>query len=216
MRKTHRVLIVDDHYVVRRGFAELINDEAALELCGEASCVTDALAVARKELPDLVITDLGLPDQNGLELIKRIESSSLKAKVLVSSIQDESLYAERCLRAGAMGYVNKSEPPERVLEAIYCVLDGDVFLSPHMTRKLLKGVAGKNDLTSSSVDRLTDRELEVFDQLGRGLSAREIAERMKLSIKTIETHRDKIKKKLKIESTSKLTRYAVQWVLEQG
>lgn len=215
LSKKHRILIVDDHSMVRRGFAEVIAAEPNLELCGEATNVADALNIAHKERPDLIITDLGLPDQNGLELIKSIKASSLKASVLVSSIQDESLFAERCIRAGAMGYVNKAEPPERVVEAIQCVLGREVFLSPLMTRKLLKGVAGKKEATFS-IDQLTDRELEVFDLIGRGLSTREIADRMKLSIKTIETHRDKIKRKLEIETTSKLMRHAVQWVLEQG
>ncbi len=210
-------MIVDDHPMVRRGFSDVIADEAGLELCGEASNVADAMALARQENPDLIITDLGLPDQNGLELIKRVcASSSLRAVVLVSSIQDESLFAERCLRAGAMGYVNKAEPPERVVEAIYCVLNSEVYVSPTMTRKMLRGVAGKDNADGSSIERLTDRELEVFDLLGRGLSTREIADRMKLSIKTIETHRDKIKRKLEIESTPVLTRHAVQWVLENG
>lgn len=216
LSKKRRVLIVDDHSMVRRGFAEVVMAEATLELCGEATTVAEALSLARRDEPDLIITDLGLPDQSGLELIKSVKSSSLTSKVLVSSIQDETLFAERCIRAGAMGYVNKAEPPERVLEAIYCVLDGEVFLSPKMTRKLLKGVAGNPASDSSMVDQLTDREMQVFDQLGRGLSAREIADKMKLSIKTVETHRDKIKRKLKIESTPKLTQHAVKWVLENG
>ena len=216
LKKTYRVMIVDDHPMVRRGFADVINDEPALEFVGEAADVAQAIATARQTRPDLMIVDLGLPDQSGLELIKRIEGSKLRTKILVSSIQDESLFAERCLRAGAMGYVNKAEPPETVLEAIFRVLDGEVYLSNEMTRRLLRGMAGKSDEDTSTIERLTDRELEVFDLIGRGLTAREIAERLKLSIKTIETHRDKIKLKLEITSTAVLTRHAVQWVLEQG
>lgn len=209
-------MIVDDHPMVRRGFRDVIEDESTLTLCGEAANVVEAMTIAREQRPDLMIVDLGLPDHSGIELIKRVEASRLRTRILVSSIQDESLFAERCLRAGAMGYVNKAEPPEKVLEAIFRVLEGEVYLSAEMTRRLLKGVAGKADSQRSSIDRLTDRELEVFDLLGRGLTAREIAERMKLSIKTVETHRDKIKTKLEIQSTAILTRHAVQWVLEHG
>lgn len=214
--KVHRVLIVDDHPMVRRGFREVIEDEPTLSVCGEAASVTEAMSLAREQKPDLMIVDLGLPDHSGIELIKRVEASRLATRILVSSIQDESLFAERCLRAGAMGYVNKAEPPEKVLEAMFHVLDGEVYLSAEMTKKLLKGVAGKADTRTSLIDRLTDRELEVFDLLGRGLTTREMAERMKLSIKTVETHRDKIKTKLEIQSTAILTRHAVQWVLEHG
>lgn len=214
--KIYRIMIVDDHPMVRRGYSDVISDEPNLQLCGEAANVADAIKIAKDQKPDLMIVDLGLPDQSGLELVKRIAAGSLDIKVLVSSIQDDSLFSERCLRAGAMGYVNKAEPPEQVLKAIYRVLEGEVYLSSEMTRKLLKGVAGKPADNRSSIERLTDRELEVFDLLGRGLTTREIAERMKLSIKTIETHRDKIKVKLKVKSTAVLTRHAVQWVLENG
>lgn len=214
--KTHRVMIVDDHPMVRRGFADVIADESALELCGEAANAADAMTQARELKPDLMIIDLGLPDQSGVELIKRIRAAKLKSRILVSSIQDESLFAERCLRAGAMGYVNKAEPPETVLQAIFCVLDGEIYLSPDMTRRLIRGVAGKEEPRTSLIESLSDRELEVFDLLGRGLTTREIADRLVLSIKTVETHRDKIKVKLRIESTAVLTRHAVQWVLERG
>lgn len=213
----HRVIIVDDHPLMRRGLKELVIDEPQLEFCGEASNGIDGVKLAKKENPDLMILDLGLPDQGGLEVIKRVEAaSSVKTRILVCSIQDETLFAERCIRAGAMGYVNKAEPPEKMLEAVFRVLEGDVYLSPEMTRRLLKGVAGKGKADVPTIERLTDRELEVFDLLGRGLATREIADRLKLSIKTIETHRDKIKTKLEISSTSALTRHAVQWVLEHG
>ena len=214
--KRHRILLVDDHPLVRRGFADVITDEPSLELCAEASNAQEAMKLVREQKPDLTIVDLGLPDQSGVELIKRIKSAKLKCKILVSSIQDESLFAERCLRAGASGYVNKAESPETVLEAIFYVLNGEVYLSPAMTRRLIRGVAGKGSASGSLVDSLTDRELEVFDLMGRGLTTREVAERLNLSIKTVETHRDKIKTKLKIKSTAVLTRHAVQWVLEHG
>ena len=217
IRKTHRVLVVDDHPMVRRGFAEVIADESSLELCGEAANAAEAMELARELTPDLMIVDLGLPDQNGIELIKRIHASNLKTRILVSSIQDESLFAERCLRAGAVGYVNKAEPPETVLQAIFCVLDGEIYLSADMTRRLIRGVAGKDKADDGMlIDGLSDREFEVFDLMGRGLTTREIAERLSLSVKTVETHRDKIKTKLMIRSTAVLTRHAVQWVLEHG
>ena len=217
IHKTHRIFVVDDHPMVRRGFADVIADESNLDLCGEAATVLDAVTLSKDLKPDLMIVDLGLPDQSGLELIKRLQASKLRTRILVSSIQDETLYAERCLRAGAMGYVNKAEPPETVLEAIFCVLEGEVYLSPKMTRRLLRGVAGKSAGEDVSlIERLSDRELQVFDLMGRGLTTREIAERLKLSMKTVETHRDKIKGKLKVDSTAVLTRHAVQWVLEHG
>lgn len=216
MTKTHRVLVVDDHPMVRRGFADVIADEPGLECCGEASNAAAAMASARSLKPDLMIVDLGLPDQSGVELIKRMRATGLKTRILVCSIQDESLFAERCLRAGAMGYVNKAEPPEAVLRAIYCVLEGEVYLSPAMTRRLMRGMAGTGEPSGLLVDSLSDRELEVFDLLGRGLTTREVAHRLVLSIKTVETHRDKVKQKLRIKSTAALTRHAVQWVLEHG
>ena len=217
LNRKFRVIVVDDHPLMRRGLKDVVVDEPQLEFCGEAANAADAIKLAREQNPDLMVLDLGLPDQGGLEVIKRVEASSAsKTRILVCSIQDETLFAERCIRAGAMGYVNKAEPPEKVLEAVFRVLEGDVYLSPQMTRRLLKGVAGKNNADTPTIDRLTDRELEVFDLLGRGLATREIADRLKLSIKTIETHRDKIKVKLEIESTPALTRHAVQWVLEHG
>lgn len=217
LNRKYRVIVVDDHPLMRRGLKDVVVDEPQLEFCGEAANAADAVKLVKKENPDLMVLDLGLPDQGGLEVIKRVEAaSSVSTRILVCSIQDETLFAERCIRAGAMGYVNKAEPPEKLIEAIFQVLEGEVYLSSLMTRRLLKGVAGKNNADTPTIERLTDRELEVFDLLGRGLATREVADRLKLSIKTIETHRDKIKAKLEIKSTPALTRHAVQWVLEHG
>jgi DNA-binding NarL/FixJ family response regulator len=210
-------MIVDDHPLMRRGYAELISGEPTLELCGEASTCADAIKLARKLKPDLVVVDISLPDSSGLELIKQIAASSLVAKVLVSSIHDESVYAERCLRAGAMGYINKTEPPETVIEAMLSILSGDIYLSPRMTRRLLKQVARtEKGHEGTSIEQLTDRELEVFDLIGRGLTTREIAGRLHLSVKTVETYRDNIKEKLGLTNSAELVRHAVHWVLESG
>jgi DNA-binding NarL/FixJ family response regulator len=214
-RAKYRVMIVDDHPLMRRGYAELISDEPALELCGEASTCAAANQLARQLKPDLIVVDISLPDSSGLELIKQIVASRLESRILVCSIHDESIYAERCLRAGAMGYINKTEPPEAVVEAMMSVLGGEVYLSPRMTRQLLKHVVrGDKGEEVTSIELLTDRELEVFDLIGRGLTTREIANRLHLSIKTVETYRDNIKGKLGLANSAELVRHAVQWVLE--
>ena len=210
-------MIVDDHPLMRRGFAEVISDQSRLELCAEAASAADALKTVKTAKPDLMIVDICLPDTSGLELIKRISATRESPRILVASIHDETLFAERCLRAGAMGYINKAEPAEKVVEAIFRVLEGEVYLSTDMTGRLLKGVvSGPHAIESSPIDKLTDREIEVFDLIGRGLTTREISAKLHVSIKTVETHREHIKTKLELESAVELTRHAVQWVLENG
>ena len=215
-KETIRLMLVDDHPLVRRGLAELISDEPHLEVCAQLASAEDALQEIDEAHPDLVIVDVSLPGMNGVELIKRLRSRYPKILILVSSMHDESLFAERCLRAGANGYVNKEEATDKVVDAINRVIDGHLYLSAAMTSRLLHGVIAGDRGQQSILETLTDRELEVFALIGRGLPTREIAQKLHLSVKTIETHRDHVRTKLKIGSTTELMRHAVQWVLENG
>ncbi len=212
-----RIMLIDDHPLVRRGLTQLINGEEDLCVCAEASSGEDALASVDAVNPDLVVVDIALKGINGIELIKRMRSRLPDVKMLVSSMHDESLYAERALRAGARGYINKEEAPENVIEAIRQVLAGGVFLSSPMKDRLLTVmIDGGEQSEQSLVETLSDRELEVFTLIGRGLTTREIANRLHLSVKTIETHRERVRSKLNIGNSSELMRHAVQWVLENA
>jgi DNA-binding NarL/FixJ family response regulator len=210
-----RILIVDDHALVRRGLATLIGDERDLVVCGEAADTVEALAAVAALRPDLVIVDLSLKTGHGLDLIKQIRSHDERARILVLSMHDEKLFAERALRSGAMGYINKEEATGKVVEAIRQVLAGRVYVSAAMTERLLQRAAetggAKPRLPSES---LSDRELTVFQMIGQGVATREIAERLKLSIKTVETYREHIKAKLGLRNSAELSRHAAQWVLE--
>jgi len=217
VQRKRRILIVDDHPLVRAGIAALIGNEPDLMVCGETAVFSEALQLARGTEPDLAIVDLSLADGSGLELVKRLKGCEPDVQILVCSMHEESLFAQRVLNAGAMGYINKQEATSHVIEAIRRVLDGKVYLSERMTERVLYGLAGGGALGgAASIRNLTDRELEVLSLIGRGLVTSEIAEQLHLSVKTVETHREKIKKKLNLSSGGELTRYAVQWVLEQG
>ena len=211
---TTRIFIVDDHALVRRGLTELISHEPDMEVCGDADDAGTALQQVAVLHLDLVVVDISLKSSNGIELIKRIKSHDQKVKVLVSSMHDESLFAERALQAGASGYVNKKESTETVIEAIRKVMDGHVHLSAETTDHLLQQSARRHETDLAwSVDRLSDRELEVFELIGNGLGTRQIAERLHLSVKTIETHREHIKDKLNLHNSAELARNAVHWVM---
>jgi DNA-binding NarL/FixJ family response regulator len=211
-----RVLVVDDHPVVRHGLIQLIDSENDLEVCGQAASAQEALEVMSNSNPDLVIIDISLEGTNGIELIKQIKGQYEGMKMLVSSMHDESLYAERALRAGAMGYINKDTATEKVVTAVRQILRGKIYLSDEMSDRMLHGLSQRDgDAEQSPIQRLSNRELEVFELIGRGVTTREIAERLNLSIKTVETHRENIKRKLNLEKSSELTRCAVQWVLEE-
>lgn len=212
-----RILIVDDHPLVRRGLAALMENQPDLAVCAEAGDMGEALRQFDLTHPTLAIVDISLAGGNGLELIKRLVVRDSHAKILVVSMHEETLFAERALQAGAMGYINKQEATTRIIEAIRQVLRGKVYLSEPMTERLLKGVAqGVPETSDSSIASLSDRELEVFGMIGQGIGTSQIAEQLHLSVKTIETHRDRIKKKLNLESGSELNRRAMQWVMEQG
>ena len=211
-----KILIVDDHPSVREGLALRISLHADLELCGEADSEEQAITLVQQMKPDLMLVDISLKSGHGLELIKRIRSMDPTVKMLVISGFQESLYAERACRAGALGYLNKQESSEKMIEAIRTVLAGERFLSPEVSRRLISQALGSSDRKKTPIEQLTDRELEVFRMIGEGLSTGLIASRLFLSTHTIDTHRENIKRKLTLNSAAELSRAAVQWLLENG
>jgi len=207
-----KVLIVDDHPIIRQGLAELINNEQDLIVCGQAEDAPEALVKIKESEPDMVIVDISLKETSGMELIKDIKAKYSNLPVLVLSMHDEALYAERILRAGAKGYVMKAEATEKVIVAIRKILGGQIYVSDNMAAKMVrKLVGGGPDVGVSAIERLSDRELEVFHLIGQGYGTRQIAERLHLSIKTIETYREHIKEKLNLADASELLQYAIQW-----
>ena len=208
-----RILIVDDHPIFRMGMKELLNQEDDFTVCSVAKDFTSARRALREDQPDLAIIDISLAEENGLDLVKEINVNYNGLPVLVLSLHDESVWAERAIRAGARGYVMKKEASESVISAIKNILNGKIHVSPDMMAHLLDKFQGNPSAQGApTVDILTDRELEVFRLIGSGLSTREIAERMKLGIKTIGTYRDRIKQKLCIKSATELTRRGVLWI----
>lgn len=215
-RSATKILIVDDHPSVREGLALRISLHADLEVCGEAETEDQALGLVKQTSPDLVLVDVSLKSGHGIELIKRIRTLDPAIKMLVISGFQESLYAERALRAGALGYLNKQESNEKMIEAIRTVLAGERFLSPEMSRRLINQALGASDATKTPIENLTDRELEIFRMIGEGLTTSAIANRLFLSTHTIDTHRENIKRKLAVSTAAELSRAAVQWLLENG
>lgn len=215
--KHWRLMIVDDHPLVRFGLVSLIEGEPDLEVCAETGRISEALELARSVKPDLAIIDLSLADGNGLELVKRLKLVQGELLTLVCSMHDEILFAQRALNAGANGYINKQEATNLIIDAVRHVLRGKIWLSEAMTERVLLGITkGNHEPGKTPIDLLSDRELEVFGLIGQGLGPSQIAEQLHLSVKTIETHREKIKKKLSLSSGSELTRQAMQWSLEQN
>ena len=209
------ILIVDDHPLVRAGFSQLIGDTTDLTVCGEAGDMAAALKLLDSIMPDLAIIDLSLAGGSGMDLIEHIKARNSKILMLVASMHDESLYAERVLAAGARGYINKQEAQEKIIPAIRQVLDGKVYMSEFMTEKILNNmVSGSDD--KRGIKSLSNRELQVFEMIGQGVAPGKMAKQLNLSVKTIETHQAHIKKKLGLTSAHKLTHRAIRWVLEQG
>jgi DNA-binding NarL/FixJ family response regulator len=205
------VFVVDDHPVLRQGLGRLINDQPDLAMCGEADSPVDAMRLLTAAKPDVVIVDLTLRGGDGLELCKQIRDRFTHLPILVVSMHDEGLYAERALKAGARGYVMKQEPQETVLAAIRTVIKGEVYLSAKMSAKLLRSFSGpKSDADLPPLQRLTDRELEIFRLIGEGQSVRAIAEKLFLSTKTVEAHKEHIKQKLNLKSSNELLQYAIE------
>lgn len=214
--KRKRILIVDDHPMMRQGLAQLINSEPDLSVCCEADNARQAFETMVQNKPDLALVDISLPDRNGIELIKDIRALHPDLPVLVVSMHDESLYAERVLRAGGRGYIMKQEGGRKLMEAIRQVLAGQIYVSEKMSARILEIFSGGRRDNSSPVGRLTDREFEVFQLIGQGEGTRQIAERLGLSIKTVEVHRANIKEKLGVKGANDLMRFAVRWVDVQG
>ncbi len=206
-----RILIVDDHDIVRNGMAQLVAQEKDLEVCGQAGSVREALTRVEELSPDLVIIDISLKDGSGLELIKSLRAVYAELRLLVLSMHDASLYAERALRAGAHGYVMKEEPSETIIKAIRVVLKGEIYLSEHTASKLLGSLFSRGASPAGGVQSLTDRELEIFELLGAGRSTKEMADCLGISTKTIEAHRCNIKRKLDLSTNTELVRHAVWW-----
>jgi DNA-binding NarL/FixJ family response regulator len=209
------LLILDDHPMMREGLAQLINNERDLTVCGEAGTGREAIDLAGKLQPDLLLADISLPDKSGLEVIKDIQALHPGLAVLVISMHEESLYAERALRAGARGYIMKQEGGKRLLEAIRQVLGGAIYVSHKMSASLLETLSARPSKTKSPIEQLSDREFEVLQLLGQGKGTREVADHLRLSIKTVEAHRANIKRKLKLRGFTELIRYAVRWVETQ-
>ena len=207
-----RIVIVDDHPLFRKGLEQLINSENGFAVCGEAGSAAEAMEVIRKLNPELAIVDLSLPGANGIELIKNIRAEFPKLPVLVLSMHDESLYALRALRAGAEGYVMKHEAMANVIHAIHEVFNGRPYLSPAMAAQVITRVAHGADEQADPVDRLSDRELEILELIGKGKDVREIAKLLHLSPKTVETHRSHIKDKLDLKNSREVARFALQWL----
>jgi DNA-binding NarL/FixJ family response regulator len=211
-----RVLLVDDHPVVREGLRAGIGQAPDLEVVGEADSVSEALRVIEESRPDLAVVDLSLKDSSGLDLIKDIRVRHPRMLVLVLSMRDETFYAERALRAGARGYIVKEEGCGAVVEAIRKILKGQIYLSERLASKMIGAYVGGAAPGASRVERLTDRELEVFELIGRGLPTREIAENLHLSVKTIDAHRENLKRKLGVDSATALLKQAIEWLAQRG
>lgn len=209
-----KIMIIDDHPLVRIGFRLMIETEPGFNLCSEAASIDEALTVIRRFSPDLVVVDLSLPDGSGLDLIKRLLANHPELLILVYSMHDEDLFAERALLAGAKGYINKQESGEQVMTAIKQILNGKIYLSPEMSKHLRQKSSG--DLvkpTLTPIEQLSNREMEIFELIGHGATTSEIASSLNLSVKTIESHRANIKSKLGLHSSGELVRNAVQWTL---
>ncbi|MFP4179546.1 MAG: response regulator transcription factor [Spirochaetaceae bacterium] len=214
--KKKRVVIIDDHPIVRQGYAQLINREFDLETVGEAEDSSSALRVIEELKPDIALIDLSLKDSNGLELIKNLAVSHKDLKILVISLHDENVYAERALRAGAKGYIMKSEATKNVMTAIRSVIEGNIYLSPNMRSRIIEHYADGGIKDGNAVDVLSDREFEVFQLIGKGVQTSKIAEQLNLSVKTIETYKSHIKTKLGLDSGTELMQRAVEWELSQS
>jgi DNA-binding NarL/FixJ family response regulator len=211
-----KVLLVDDHPIVRQGLLQLINQEPDMIVSGEASGAREAAEVAATCAPDVAIIDISLPDGNGVELIKEFGSRFPKTTCLALSMYDESMYAVRVLRAGGRGYLTKQEVTKKVITAIRQVLRGQVYVSEQMANRLVGQLVLGSAGESSPIAELSDRELEVLTLIGRGLSTREVAEKLFISVKTVEAHKERLKEKLKLHNSTELLRFAVQFTLDQG
>lgn len=217
MKRKNAVFIVDDHPIMRDGISQLIDQQPDLEVCGSASSAPEALNALTAAAPDLLLVDISLGGMSGIDLIKIVRKRRPRLPLLVLSMHSEDLYAERAVRAGAKGYVMKHASASTLLAAIRRVLEGKVYLSPAMTERLLEKAAGNEpDMSGSPIDGLSDRELEVFKLIGRGLRPQRIAEELQLSIKTVETYYSRLKLKLGVKDATGLLQLAIAWHADLG
>lgn len=211
-----RVLIVDDHPILRYGLTSLINAEPDLIVCGEAASSPEALDAMRTFNPEIVLLEISLPGTNGIELLKSMKAEHPKLRFLILSIHDESIYALRALKAGALGYIMKTEALSDILSGLRNVLIGELYISPRLSERLIfQAIQSIEGGTGSPVDKLSDRELEILELLGRGFGTKESALELHLSIKTIETHRAHIKEKLQLKDAGEMVRFAIDWVTHE-
>jgi DNA-binding NarL/FixJ family response regulator len=212
-----RIFLVEDHPMMREGMTVRLSGEADFEVCGDAEDVPTAVAKIDELRPDLAIVDICLKSGHGIDLIKRLREKHPKLKVLVHSMYEESVYAERALHAGASGYLNKQQACVTLIQAVRTVMDGRIYLSPEMTERILRSRVGvSSNATVSPIENLSNRELEVLTLIGQGKTTGSIAKELHLSVHTIDTYREKLKFKLNLSNSAELNRYAAQWVLENG
>lgn len=215
--KAKRILIVEDHPIVREGYMMLISRQPDMEVCAEAADVNEALDAVREHQPDLAVVDITLKKSSGVDLCKRLQEVRPSLRILVVSAHDESLYADRVLRAGARGYIRKDAAIAELIDGIRTVLQGRLCLSDSMTQRILAHSMSPGDhVAISALDSLSDRELQVFQHIGRGLSTQQIATHLHLSVSTIESYREHLKRKMNLRSGTELVRHAVHWVLENS
>lgn len=215
--RPYRVMIVDDHPVVREGLAALISADSTLTVCCSAGDISTAIEMANEHNPDVAIVDISLQNENGLDLIRRLRATHDSIRVLVLSMYDDAIYGERALAAGAMGYLNKHIAGRLITAAIHRVIEGKIYLSDDLTQKLLtQKQSGTASAEMAVTAALTNRELEVFQMIGTGKSTADIAVQLHLSVKTVETHRQNIKRKLGLQKSSELSREAAHWALDNG
>lgn len=211
--RKHRIFLIEDHVVFRQGLSWILAQDKDLEICGEAGDGVEALARLKNARPDVVLIDIGLPGVSGVELTKQIRGMMPKVGLLILSMHKEALYAERALRAGANGYIMKRESGEEVIAAIRKVLAGKIYASKTFNEMILQKVSGSGrEVTAFSMDLITDRELEVFQRVGQGLSTRQISEELHISMKTVEAHREHIRTKLSLPTNADLVQHAIHWV----
>lgn len=210
----HKIIIVDDHPVMRKGLALTLDAEMDLSVVGQMNSAEEAMDEVERLEPDLAVIDISLPGMSGMELVKHLQARMPELRTLVVSRHDESLYAERAIRAGARGYIMKLEAGDVIVKAVRHVMNGGIYVSDEINERLLLSMAsgGRERISQSPLEVLSDRELEVFELTGRGTGTRDIAERLHLSVKTVESYRARIKKKLNLESATELMQHAVQWV----
>jgi DNA-binding NarL/FixJ family response regulator len=213
MKKPIRFLVVDDHPVFRQGLVAMVRSDQRYEVCAETGTVAETVAALERTVPDVALVDISLVGQNGLDLVKTLKAAHPEVLVLIISMHDEVVYAERALKAGARGYVMKQEAASVMLDAIATVLSGKIYVSAAMRDRLLETMFSQREETEvASVERLSDRELEVLEHIGQGYGATEIAKELNLSVKTVNAYRDHIKEKLRIGGAGDLRRFAVKWV----